>query len=288
MNTTIVTAYYDLSGNKKEYLETGRRLMRLEHPLIIYTGDQESSDYILNMRKEYNLLDKTIVYIIPFTDLYFFKYKEQINKNREIYWPTKDERCKTDIHILMLSRFYFMKKSIQENKFNTEYFSWMDFNILTKAPNKSTNYTSDKVYNKLNTIFNCPRPKFTITIIGYWNPDDYNDLKLFYSNYKYICTGLFYTTEREIGFTIMDKVIEYAEYITQQGYGHGDEHILGHIIDQNIDSFTLTLGDYQDAIDNYYNITTNIYYIKQVLDEYESQNKLRFEKLLKDNNLFFF
>jgi hypothetical protein len=89
----------------------------------------------------------------------------------------------------------------------------------------------------------------------------------------------------------MDKVIEYAEYITQQGYGHGEEQLLGHIIDQNIDSFTLTLGDYQDAIDNYYNITTNIYYIKWILDEYESQNKLRFEKLLKDNNInsyFFF
>jgi hypothetical protein len=262
--------YYNRNGN------IGGSLLKLDHPLIIYTGDEESKEYLRNIRN-----DKIIIKVIPLEHLYFYQYKDQINENRKKFWPTRDERCKTEIHIVLLSKFWFMKQSMQENPFHTDYFSWMDFNLLTKAPHHSTNYTSDSVYEKLNIIFNQPRQKCTLCVIGYWDSTIYDDLRLFYSHYQYICAGLFYTIEAKM-VDIINKIIDYAEYVTKEGYGHGEEHLWGHIIDQNEDCFTLTVGDYQDAIENYFKIQSNHPYVNWVLQQYQQQPK-RLEKLLKNN-----
>jgi hypothetical protein len=80
------------------------------------------------------------------------------------------------------SKFTFILNSLDQNYFNTNYFSWIDFNLLSKSPYDIDYYTNDLVYEKLNKIAEFPRDKFTVTILNFWDPLIYNDLKEFYKN----------------------------------------------------------------------------------------------------------
>ena len=259
--------------------------MRINQPMVIYT-DTETSEYILGMRRSYGLENKTKMVIIPYTELYFYKYKDLIETNRDEYQPTRDERCSTDVQIITMSKYEIIQKTLIENPFNTKYFGYIDYNLLVKNPWGSTNYTSDDVYDKINQICENPRDKMTVCVLGYWNPEDFDNLREFYSQYRFIVAGLFYTMEINVGKKIIGQLRDYARYVTKEGYGHGEEHLIGHIIDENEDDFNLIIGDYQDAIDNYYKITSNHAYVHEILDQYKNSGLIkRLVKILTDNSI---
>lgn len=280
-NVTFVTGYYDLSNiQKQDYLNLGVRTLNIRQPMVIYVGDEESYDFITNHRISIGLEEITKVILIPFEELYFYKYRDLINENREKYWPSSDIRCKTDIHIVTLSKFDFVNQIVNVNYFNTTHISWIDFNLLTKKPHNSDNYTSEDVYSKINEICLNPKDKFSITLLNMWLPSSYDDLKSFYAKYQWICTGLFYTVDIKTCKKIIPKLINYAEYTTLRGYGHGEESIIGHIIDYNLSDFNLSIGDYQDAIGNYYRITSNHRYCDWVISLYRNKHPERYAILL--------
>jgi hypothetical protein len=238
------------------------------------------------MRKSYGLENKTKIVVIPYKELYFYKYKDLIEANRGKYWPTRDERCSTDVQIITMSKYEVIQKTLIENPFNTEYFGYIDYNLLIKNPWGSTNYTSDDVYEKINQICEHPRDKVTVCVLGYWNPKDFDDLCEFYSTYRFIVAGLFYTMEITTGKKIIGQLNDYARYVTKQGYGHGEEQLIGHIIDENEEDFNLVIGDYQDAIENYYKITSNHAYVNETLDQYRNNGRSkRLIKILTDNSI---
>ena len=280
MKTTVVTMYISPNGGSSdEYIEKGRRLMAVNHPMIVTVGDEKARDAILQMREG----KQTVVHVCPLDQLYFYRYRELIEQNRRMYWPTRDERCSSDIHIILLSKFKVRQKAMEDNPFHTEYFAWMDFNMLTKKPYDSDHYTSDAVYEKLDQIFMNPRPNVTMTVIKYWDPAIYDRLLEFYHTYRYIVVGMFYTAEISIGKKVMEKVVAFAEFVTKQGFGHGEEHLFGRIIDQNVDDFTLVMGDYQDTIHNYYQLSTNRHYVLPIMKEMKRNE--RFYKLLRENSI---
>lgn len=286
--TTIITLCFYIKNNVYDmmsFIESGRRTMKINQPMIIYTGN-DTYEFIYKMRCEYGFKDKTKMIVLTMDQLYFYKYKDIIESNRKIYWPTKDPRCNTDVHIITLSKFEVVKRALYENPFNTTHFMFMDYNLLAKSPWGSLNYTSDNVYKLIDTICKNPRDKITLCVLNYWHFSDYNNLKEFYKTYHYIVVGGFYTTDTENGKKIFDKLIDYAEHVTKAGYGHGEEHLFGHIIDKYENCFNLTMGDYKDAIHNYYNITSNVEYVKYVLKSYKDKNySQRLLKLLGDNNI---
>ena len=253
MNTTFVTAYYHFDENK-DYFERGKRTLSIQQKMIIYVGDRDIEKLVYNFRKEKGLEQYTKIIFIPFEELLFYPYKEQI----------KNISCQTNIHIILLSKFMFVSDSLEQNYFNTNYFSWIDFNLLSEKPWDSDQYTNDSVYEKINKIAEFPKDKFTVTILSFWNPSIYDNLREFYQRYRYICCGCFTTMDLETGKKIMNAIIQYAKEVTLEGYGHGEEHLYGHMIDLYRKDFNLNLGDYQDTIDNYYKLTTNHNYVYQI------------------------
>ena len=81
----------------------------------------------------------------------------------------------------------------------------------------------------------------------------------------------------------MEKLIEKVHEISKLGYGHGEESFYAYIIDKYPDLFSLYIGDYQDAIHNYYKLNSNEYYVDWVIGIYKDNNHLkRLIKILND------
>jgi hypothetical protein len=94
--------------------------------------------------------------------------------------------------------------------------------------------------------------KFSLQILNFWHPKDYEDLKKFFSVYRWIaCAGFFTTDIPSIKF-IYPKFIEKAEELINKGFCQSDEAIFAFLIDQYPDTFNISLGDYEDLINNYF------------------------------------
>ena len=155
----------------------------------------------------------------------------------------------------------------------------MDINLLNKKPWNSDNYTNDNVYHKLYYILYNPKNKVSVNILNYFNLEMYNDLHNFYKSYKYICAGGFLTFDKICGLEAFKKIIDYAIYTTEQGYGHGEEHFYGKILLENPDLFNVSFGDYQDLIENYYENKTNLNYVNKIIALYKSDSNNPITKL---------
>lgn len=283
-NVTFVTCCYSFADESDiatlNFILSGSETLKIKHPFVIFTGCEKMASVIYTIRKSYNLENITKICVIQFENLYLFKYKGIIDFNRKNYWPTKDERCNTKIHIILLSKFNFLLDAINKNYYDTSHIAWIDYNLLSKKPNNSNNYTNSNIFALIDTIAMNPKNKFSITILNYWEKSQYDDLKKFYESYKYICGGGFYTFPIDIGKKIIQQCINYSEYVTNLGFGHGEEHIFGHIIDIYENDFNLSIGDYQDLIHNYYHVTTNYNYCNKILNSYI--NHTRYNKIKKN------
>jgi hypothetical protein len=143
-------------------------------------------------------------------------------------------------------------KSIELNPFDSTHFAWIDVNLLTKTFNNSLNYIDDTVYDKINKICKEPKDKLSIQILNYWHPEYYSNLSTFFSKYQWIVSAAFFTIESEVGKEILPKFTQKAEELINKGFCQGEESIFAFIIDQYPNYFNLSVGDYEDSINNYY------------------------------------
>ena len=149
--TTLVTAYYFVSSSstpKHEYVSRGERTLRIHQPMIIFC-EQETKDHILKIRSQFNLQHITYIITLPYQHLLFYHYRNRIEQNREIYWPTRDPRAPTDVHVICVSKFDFIQRALLLNPFQTPYMAWIDFSLLGKTMNNSQNYINDDIYDKI-------------------------------------------------------------------------------------------------------------------------------------------
>jgi hypothetical protein len=251
-------------------------------PLVIYC-EQKHEYLFLGLRVLCGLGHLTKIKTIPLTELFFYQFKDKVDSNRRAFWPTRDARTNSTSHLITLSKFQFMKETMETNPFQTMHFGWIDINLFSKTCNNSLNYIKNDIYDMLQKISYNPKPKFSIQILNFWKPDDYRDLKKFYSSYKWIAAGCFWTTDLETGKDIIEKLIRKSIEITNLGFGHSEEGMFAFVIDENVDSFNLTIGDYQDVIHNYYKPTTNTGYINRIIDKYKAGGRQeRIERIMKN------
>ena len=284
--TTFVTCFYACSPDTdiNIYFRNCMRTLAAPVPLIIYC-EQKHEELFFGLRKLCGLEHLTKMRIIPLTDLFFYRFKDIVDSNRRAFWATRDARTNSIIHLLMLSKFQFIKETIETNPFQTTHVGWIDMSLFSKTCNNSLNYMKDDIYEKLQEISYKPKSGFSMTLLNCWKPEDYSNLKKFYSSYKWIVAGGFWTTDLETGKDIVEKLIHKSIEIMNLGFGHGDEMIYASIIDENFDSFNLSIGDYQDTIHNYYKPTININYINKVIYTHLMRDhKERIEKIVKPWN----
>lgn len=262
---TIVTALYDLHKYHNKSLDTNSLIERinvlLELPVYLVIFTEKNFVEILNSkRKEYGFSNITLIIEKKFEDLPKYAFLSQINANREVYWPTRDERTSSYSHLLTCSKFDFLLEIINSNPFNTSKFAWLD--SLLGVNNKMRiceNYSKEIVVNVLNNITD----KFHIQILNV------NDKKFkldenkkdFYGSYKYVVCGGFFSCGAEIGKKILNRLNENFIRITNIGFGHGEEHLFLEILDEYYDDIDKGYGDYGQIINNFLIPTCNIKYV---------------------------
>lgn len=283
--TTFVTCLFNChkeSGFNSEannyYFKNSIRTMLIEEPLVIYCDEEYVKKYT-DIRNALGLGEITSVISFDMKEFYFYKYKEHIENFKNFQ---KDNKVNAELYIVWFSRFEMMQRSIDSNIYNTSHFCWLDINLLSKTFSNSTNYLQSDIYDKLKEIAENPRDKFCIQTINCWNENDYQILDVFFHNYQWIVSCCFYTIELETGKIILPKLKSKTEELLLLKYCQSDESIFAFVIDENEEHFNLYLGDYQDAIHNYFTIEKNNNYVSYVINRYYEKNKQdRLKKILK-------
>ena len=268
--TTFVSACFNCNKSEfftNRYLRKSLRTLVIPCPLIIYC-EEDTAHIYRTIRSLFHLEHITYIVEVKLEDLYFYKYKSYLTRGE-----AEESNYNKNAHIVMLNKFKFMLDSIEENRFNTTHFGWIDINLLDKTFNNSVNYLDNEIFNKILHICQNPKDKFSIQVINKWTPDMYADLTKFYSRYQWIVAGCFLTTDIASGKIILPKLIEKSVEISMIGHGSTEESMYSFIIDENTDLFNLSVGDYQDAVHNYYKLETNRDYVLWVVNEWKNSNR---------------
>jgi hypothetical protein len=282
--TTFVTCLFDChktNGYDKEadkiYFKNSLRTLMIEQPLVIYC-DPDYAEKYYQIRKALGYEEITYIESKKLEDLYFYNYKEEIEKFKK---TDSNAKFTPEVYIVWFSRFKFMLETMKKNLFDSTHFAWIDINLLSKKFYGSLNYIEPEIYDRLNYIAENPRDKFAIQMINSWTPKSYKDLDHYFSKQRWIVAGCFYTTDIESGKFIIPKIIEKTEELLNLKYCQSDECVFAFIIDEFEEYFNLYIGDYQDTIHNYYTIESNHNYVDWVISRnIERGNKDRARNFL--------
>ena len=261
---TLTTCCYDLtkyhtkSRNLDETINTMFSLLKVPCYLVIFT-DEHCYDKINQIRTSFNLDHLTKYIVTKIEDLPFYRYIDVIKKNREKYWPTKDERTCSESHMICCSKFNFVLETIELNPFQTTKFGWIDSNIKINFEKICENYNEEILLNILSNINN----KFHIQILNVTNKKfkNYDNKKEYYNNYRWVVGGCLFLTNKQLGIKILHRLNEIFIETTFLGYGHGEEMLYLEVLDEFYDDIERSYGDYNQILNNYFYPTKNIYYI---------------------------
>lgn len=135
MSITLVTALYDINRDKEgdgrtfdEYLSWFGETLKVKSPMVIFV-DKDLEEFVKKHRA--NLPTKIITQSLEEIPYYFLKddiqkILDDKNYQSKIGAPQRVE-CKMSLYnVIIYSKFPWVKKVIEENPFNSEYFMWID------------------------------------------------------------------------------------------------------------------------------------------------------------------
>ena len=298
--TTLVTCLFDCHQGtdfdaKNYYYKKSLRTLSIEQPMIIFC-EEKNEDFFRGVRKALKLEELTHIITCKLSDFYFYKFRDQIDKR--FRHSNGDKTKNPDIYVVWFSKYEMIMRSIDLNPFNSTHFGWIDINLLNKTLNNSLNYIDDSVYNNLNDICKNPKDKFSLQLLNFWHPKDYEDLKRFFSEYRWIACAGFFTTDIESIEFLSPKFKEKAEELILKGFCQSEESIFAFLIDEHPEMFNLSVGDYEDLINNYFGFRVKkeydvrIYedailakkhtYVFNILKRYRMYRPEMFEKIMKE------
>lgn len=251
ISTTLVILFFntikdriDNSGSLEKYWDPA--IAYVKNPLVVF-GDEEYMEFIKKHRPSDLLTEYNPMRI---EELHFYEYYDKIEENRRISWPSRDSRAPTSVHIIQANKIILLNSVAQRNPFRTQYFAYMDNNLMTRMK-----LTTDIVEDALNRMKNT----FHIMLLGVVNPNmSYEEI---YSTYRYHMVGGFIGGDREHCNMVCELFKDEFERTVQAGYGHGEEMIYIKIVYSNWNLFTVSYGDYQDCVRNMHDIIQNHVYI---------------------------
>lgn len=140
------------------------------------------------------------------------------------------------------------------------HFCYLDLGLLDSRPWQSRQLVDDAVYEKLAKILAAPRPGCTMLMLEYWPPEVFDDLADFYRSKHFQLSVQFWTIDAASALVLLPALLELRAAVVAAGFGGegGDEPMWARLVDGCPERFTLTLGDYQDVIDNYFGVTANV------------------------------
>lgn len=250
----------------EDIIENIEELMKVPIYLVI-NCDETIYPIVKDQREKYGLGHLTIYNIVELANLWTYQYEEQVNKNRETYWPSRDVRAGTDSHLITSNKFDFVLQTIEQNPFKTTRFGWIDSFLRKNARKVAEDYTPNMIPYILSNITD----KFHIQILNV-NDKKYKEKenkREFYNQYRYVVCGCLFTCGQDIGKKILTRAKEIFVETTIAGYGHGEEMFYLEILDEFYDDIVRSYGDYGQILNNFISPTRNFYYIyKSILTRY--------------------
>ncbi len=259
---TLTTACYFLqqyhtkARGMSETVESMEPLLRIPCYLVIYCN-AVMEPVLRERRKPFLSITKFIVQ--EFNELWCYPLVEQVKKNREVFWPTRDIRTCAETHLLTCNKADFVLQTIESNPFHTTKFGWIDSNIGVNGSKISYQYNNHSLLHVLHHVTD----KFHLQILNvtdkkYKQPEWKRE---YYMEYRWVACGCLFTTTKAIGMTILNRIKELIIKTTQDGYGHGEEMFYLEILDEFYDDIHRSYGDYKDMLHNFIKPTTNFVYI---------------------------
>ena len=235
-NLTIVTGYIELYNKKinkyetqkYDYLNASESTLKININMIIYISTEKLYSYVYEQRKKYNLLNKTKIILIKEEEyMYFYddlnKVYENVKKNHINYSDAKKM-------LSVVSRYNFLKDTIYNNYFETEYFAWCDFGLshVVKIPN-NLNFTDD--FNN----------KIKIAWIARFNNNtfEYNNKCL---------SGGFFIGKKNMIIELINIHYIYYKKLLDYGFTINDDKLLFLIFESNPHLFKTYFSVYADIL----------------------------------------
>lgn len=250
--------YYPNALTIEDYIPGLEALLHIPCYLVIYCN-KDLEEHIVRIRKRNNLFTLTKIIVKEVEELWSYKFKDRINKNRELYWPIEDVRSFTERSLIHYNKFNFVLNTIHNNPFNTTKFGWIDSN-LSNDGRKICEGNFDNLL--LHSLKHAPN-KFHLQIL---NVEDKKykldeNKREYYQQARWVAVGCFYTTPKDIGIKILNRLEEIVEHTINLGYGNGEEAFFLEILDEFYDDIYRSYGDYAQTLNNYIKPVKNLVYI---------------------------
>lgn len=200
-NITCVSFFFDigkLENNDKRrqannYKNTSEELLRRDMNLIFF-GEQDTVKHVWTIRKKYNLLHKTYLVTCELNESPYYKYLPlltEYSKTVGLNGFVNDIRMTPHYFVAIWSKFYFIKKAIELNPFESNKFCWIDYGIF----HISEKIDDDKFANNLLSL---KSDKIKIMMIFEGTQQLLNDRKLLYSKDRHITTAQIFGGGKDI------------------------------------------------------------------------------------------
>ena len=238
--------------------EQSDSLMSMPCYLVVFC-DKTVISLLKKKRESYGFLSITLFIETELSDMWTYKYRDQVIENREKYFPTRDHRACELSHLINCNKADFILQTMNLNPFQTGKFGWIDCFLGTNARKLCENYTTDILLHVLNNITD----KYHINVLNVCDKSfKLKPLKfMYYQNYRYIMCGCFYTCSDKIGRPILNRLKDIFVQTTNAGYGHGDEMLYLEILDEFKNDITRSYGDYGQILNNFIIPKNNYGYI---------------------------
>jgi hypothetical protein len=134
MTTTIVSSYFQLPQSKhshEKYLYWMENMLSINNPMIIFC-DSESADTIHKFRFTY--MDKTCIVKTTFNEFYTSRYYTSFCEHSKMDYELNVGH-NPFLYMIWNEKSHFLKRAIEMNPFQTDYFLWTDIGCF-----RNTNY----------------------------------------------------------------------------------------------------------------------------------------------------
>lgn len=250
---TVVTAYFDLTRMpdasaeikarpQAYYLEHARATLSIDQQLVVYC-ETDSLESLKALRPAH-LLEKTHFVTVDFETLPLTQYRDKINENRVKYPYRGDNRNTASYYLLCMARYALLKRTMDENPFNSENFSWL--NICIERMGYENLVHLDEVYSGVEK-----RDKVSTTYIDYISKDALTPVEKYYEFGRCsLCSG-FFTGSKQYLYDFCCRIEEKFMYYLNLGYGHADEQLYSPVYFDAPEIFNVYYGDYKSMVTNY-------------------------------------
>jgi hypothetical protein len=252
MSITLVTALYDIDRKSKgdgrsfdEYLSWFAQTLKVKSPMVIFVEDY-LEDFVIEHRK--NLPTKIITQ--PLKQIPYYYLNDDIqhilddkNFKERISAPSRLE-CKMSIYnVIIFSKFPWVKRVIEENPFQSEYFMWMDaglsrfftpHDVDTNLPYPSESALESLLDNKDSVLIQAQMDFYPDLV----NAKEYND-DYFWDARSWVMAGLWGGGSESLSkfCNMVDNVLQ--EKLIKRGIVNNEQIVMAYIYKTNDDMFTV-------------------------------------------------